>query len=95
LDPKYLSTGEEISISAGNEWTLLTTKHSSEKNNSIPPSEEKHVTVSVDNLTFEEKYKFWNCGPEEITKDKIPELLQEYKRLVIVEHDLLTKQRKN
>jgi len=96
LDPKYLSTGEEISISAGNEWTLLTRRSSTEKRNSIPPKEEeKHETVSVDNLTFEEKYKFWNCGPEDITKDKIPELLQEYKRLVIVEHDLLTKPRKN
>jgi len=109
LDPKYLTTGEEISQSPGNEWTLLTNnqhkpaKNTTAKQNSEPENKKvtktrencvPDVVVSIENKTFEERYKFWNVCPEDLKPEDLPELLQEYKRLALAEHDHLTKPRK-
>jgi len=39
----------------------------------------------IDDTPFPERYKFWYYSADEITQDDIPELLAEYKRLVLVE----------
>jgi len=89
LNPSQLAAGTELSSTIFNEWTMLQLDSKSLPRDKSPPSISQ--VISVDNRPFEEKYKYWNYGPENLTPQDIIELLSEYKRLALVEHKLVHK----
>lgn len=68
---------EHVGISAAASATTTTSAR-------LPSSPSPSVSL-IDDTPFPERYKFWYYSADEITQDDIPELLAEYKRLVLVE----------
>lgn len=113
LNPKQLSTGQELSLGIEDEWVLLKETYSKTPRKSslnslrrgptttttttTPPSTTNDSPTSdvsiVDDVPFNQRYKFWNYASDEITPDLIPELLAEYKRLALVEFTTFKKKK--
>lgn len=57
--------------------------------------EEMSVSMFADaEKDFPAKYKFWNCTPDDLKHEDIPELLAEYKRLALLEYNLRMERQK-
>jgi len=81
---------EKLANASGNlppiNVTTTIKKSKSAENVPTKPTEVNNSSINLlDDLPFSQRYKFWNVSADEISRDDIPELLADYKRLVLVE----------